>query len=53
MGKNHFHTLFKEDRTTNLDDIIKLSSYFPSFVGEENNQNLFLEVTEIELKDTM
>jgi hypothetical protein len=53
MGKNHFQTLFKEDRMTNLADIIKLALYFPSFVDEENNQNLFAEVTETELKDTM
>jgi hypothetical protein len=53
MGKNHFQKLFKGDRTTNLVDIIKLALYFPSFVDEENNQNLFAEVTESELKDTM
>jgi hypothetical protein len=53
MGKKHFQTLFKDDRRANLADIIKLALYFPSFVDEEKNQNLYAEVTEVELKDTM
>jgi hypothetical protein len=53
MGKRHFETLFKEDQRENLADIIKLALYFPIFVDEENNQNLYAKVTEAKLKDTM
>jgi len=37
MGKKNFQTLFKDDRRENLEDIIKLALFFPSFVDEENN----------------
>ena len=53
MGKKHFQTLFKDDRRENLANIIKLDLYFPSFVEEENNQNIFAEVPKTELRDTM
>jgi hypothetical protein len=53
MGKKHFQTLFKDDRRENLANIIKLDLYFPSFVDEENNQNIFAEVTKTKLRDTM
>jgi hypothetical protein len=53
MGKRHFQTLFKEERRTNIADIIKLALYFPSFMDEEGNRELYAEVTEAELKDTL
>jgi hypothetical protein len=53
MGRKNFENLFKDDRRENLDDIIKIALYFPSFVDEEDNKKLFAEVIEIELKDTM
>jgi hypothetical protein len=53
MGKIHFQSLFKADRRVNIVDIIRLDLYFPSFVNEEGNQDLFAEVTEVELKETL
>jgi hypothetical protein len=53
MGQKDFQTLFKDNRKAKLVDIIKLALHFPSFADEEDNQNLFVEVTETELKDTM
>jgi hypothetical protein len=53
MGKRHFQSLFKADGRENIADIIKMALYFPSFVDEEGNRDLFAEVTEAELKDTL
>jgi hypothetical protein len=53
LGKRHFQTLFKEDRRANIVDIIKMALHFPRFVDEEGNRDLYAEVTETELKDTL
>jgi hypothetical protein len=53
LGKNHFQTLFKADRNTNITEIIKMVLYLPSFVNEQGNQALFVEVTKDELKETI
>jgi hypothetical protein len=53
LGKNHFQTLFKADRNINIAEIIKVALYLPSFVNEQGNQDLFVEVTEDELKETL
>jgi hypothetical protein len=53
MGKIHFQSLFKVDRRVNITDIIRLALYFPSFVDEEGNRELYAEVTEAELKETL
>jgi hypothetical protein len=53
LGKNHFQTLFKADRRVNIAEIIKVALYLPSFVDEQGNQDLFVEVTEAELKETL
>jgi hypothetical protein len=53
MGKNHFQSLFKADRNVNIPEIIKVALYLPSFVNEQGNQDLFVEVTEEEVKETL
>jgi hypothetical protein len=53
LVKNHFQTLFKEDRRVNIAKMIKVALYLPSFVSEQGNQDLFVEVTEAEVKETL
>jgi hypothetical protein len=38
---------------TNIADIIRLALFFPRFVEEEGNRDLFVEVTEEELKEML
>jgi hypothetical protein len=51
MGRNHFQTLFKAPERVNIVDIVGMALLFPSFVDEEGNRDLFVEVTEDELKE--
>jgi hypothetical protein len=53
MGENHFQTLFKADMSANIEETIKVALYLPSFVKEQGNQDLFVEVTEAEVKETL
>ena len=50
LGKNHFKTLYKADQRANIAKIIKLTLYYPSFVNEQNNRDLYSEVSASELK---
>jgi hypothetical protein len=45
VGKSHFQNLFKESEYANIAEILKISSYFPNFIFEENNQMLMEEVS--------
>jgi hypothetical protein len=53
LGITHFKSLFKADPRESIADIIKSTLYFPSFVDEDVNKDLFVEVTEKELKETI
>jgi hypothetical protein len=53
LGITHFKTLFKVDPRENITDIIKSVLYFPKFVDEDGNRDLFVEFTEGELKETI
>jgi hypothetical protein len=50
MGRNHFQTLFKALERVNIADIVRMTLFFPSFVDEEGNRDLFSKVTKDELK---
>jgi len=52
MGKNHFKTLYKADQRVNIAYIVRLALFYPSFVNEQNNRDLYMEVSEAELKET-
>jgi len=45
MGVAHFKGLYKEPKRVNIAEILKITSYFPSFVGEEENDIMIEEVT--------
>jgi hypothetical protein len=47
LGKNHFKTLYKADQRANIVDIVRLALYYPSFVNEQNNRDLYTEVSEM------
>jgi hypothetical protein len=51
LGKSHFQTLFKADRRVNIVEIIKVGLYLPSFMNEQGNHDLFVEITEAEVKE--
>jgi hypothetical protein len=53
MGKNHFKTLYKVDQRVNIVDIVWLALFYPSFVNEKNNRDLYMEVNKAELKETL
>eukprot|EP01018_Ginkgo_biloba_P032610 Gb_14068 [translate_table: standard] len=45
----HFNELFKEPDRINIGEIIKVVTYFPRMVGNEDNAILFREITKEEL----
>jgi hypothetical protein len=49
MGVHHFKEIFKEPDRENLGEILKVVSYFPIFVNEEENNILYRPVTKEEL----
>jgi hypothetical protein len=52
-GVNHFSSLFKEDTHATIEEVIRLSNSFPSFINEEDNQALIKEVGKEELYQTL
>jgi hypothetical protein len=53
MRNNHFPSLFKAEQRVNIVDIVHLALFFPRFVDEDGNRDLFVEVTEAELQETL
>jgi len=53
LGVSHFERLYKEQDKDNIVEIVKMTSYFPSHVDEEVNQNLMAKVTNKELKNLL
>jgi len=50
MGRNHFQTIFKAEQRANIIDIVLLERFLPIFVDEKGNRDLFVEVSEVDLK---
>jgi hypothetical protein len=50
FGKTHFQSLFKAREGSNLVDIVRMALFFPRFVDDEDNRDLYAEVFEDELK---
>jgi len=38
FGVNHFQNIYKDLGSMNIGEILKLTTYFPSFVNEEETQ---------------
>eukprot|EP01018_Ginkgo_biloba_P004985 Gb_28741 [translate_table: standard] len=53
LGVDHLKGLYKEENKTTIAEVIKMTSFFPSFVGEEDNVSLTKEITVDELKEVM
>jgi hypothetical protein len=49
LGFNNFQSLFKEVEKVKMGKILKLISYFPRLIKEEDNRDFFYEVTKDEL----
>jgi hypothetical protein len=45
----HFEEVFKELDRENIEEILKVASYFPRLVGEEENERMYREVSREEL----
>jgi hypothetical protein len=45
MGVQHFTSIFKEPKSSNINEIVKVASYFPRLISDEDNQTLFKEVS--------
>jgi hypothetical protein len=50
MGVTHFQSIYKEPNRQNIAEILKISSFYPSFVIEEENQLQMEIVSKEELK---
>ncbi|KAH9294276.1 hypothetical protein KI387_040518, partial [Taxus chinensis] len=53
LGLQHFSNIFKEPETPNIVEIVKVASYFPKFVSEEDNQQLYEVVSQDELSTVL
>ena len=49
LGVDHFLNLFNESKHVNMGKILKLISFFPRLIDEEENHDLYKEVTKSEL----
>lgn len=45
LGVNHFNNLFSDPSGTSIVEIVKIASLFPSFIDDEGNDKLRMEVT--------
>jgi hypothetical protein len=45
LGVKHFPYIFKEPERENIGEILKVVSYFPKMVEDEDNEELFNEVS--------
>jgi hypothetical protein len=50
LGVKHFHTIFQEQTHHNVDVVLRLLSYFPTLVDEEDNQAIYNEILKEELQ---
>jgi hypothetical protein len=53
LGVSHFQTIYKESDRENIVDILKLTSNFPRFVLEEDNNMMVEEIPKEELKSVL
>jgi hypothetical protein len=37
LGADHFKTIYKEKEQVTITKVFRMTTFFPSFVGEENN----------------
>ena len=53
LGVRHFSTLFKEETRAFVTDMVRMSLFFPSSIGEESNVLLMEETSMEELKKVL
>eukprot|EP01018_Ginkgo_biloba_P034237 Gb_24170 [translate_table: standard] len=52
-GVEHFRGIYKEERRSKIAKVLKLTSFFPSFVSEEDNRRMMEEFSKDELKEVL
>jgi len=52
-GLEHFVDVYKEESTTTIVEVVKMATFFPSFVNEEENESLLEEVSKDELHEVL
>ena len=53
IGKKYFQELYKAENKATIEEVIRMTQYFPSFANEEDNIMLMEEVTIEKLKGVM
>ena len=53
VGVQHFENIFMERPRANIDEVVQIEQFFPSFVDHVDNQRLMMEVSEKELLDIL
>jgi hypothetical protein len=53
VGSIHFKSQYFVDNRVSIDAVIQMALLFPSFVDEEENDELIAEVIEVELKEVL
>eukprot|EP00253_Pinus_taeda_P029007 PITA_29007 len=53
LANEHFKSIYKAPREVNILEIMRLAELFPSFVQQEDSENLMMEVTREELEATI
>eukprot|EP01018_Ginkgo_biloba_P020280 Gb_31029 [translate_table: standard] len=52
-GVEHFRGIYKEESKSTIEEVLKLTIFFPSFVSEEDNRRMMEEVSKDELKEVL
>jgi hypothetical protein len=53
VGTTHFQSLFMEPEGENIAEIIRISSYLPKFVEDNQNVHLMVPISKEELKEVV
>jgi hypothetical protein len=53
LAKSHLQNPLRANNQANITDVVRLAQFFPSFVNEEENRSLMVEVTDSELQEVL
>ena len=50
---DYFEGIYKEDSRASISKVVRMTSFFPSFVEEEDNERLLEKVSKDKLQEVM
>eukprot|EP01018_Ginkgo_biloba_P027293 Gb_33895 [translate_table: standard] len=53
VGTEHFKSTYKEDNRASIAEVIQRTSFFPSFIGEEDHESLLKEISKEEILEVL